>query len=44
MIGGKDQYDLGLYSNRGVKTNVAAEPLDDFHNDGIQLRLDLEQS
>ena len=42
-IAGKGQYDLGEYCTHSVKTNVVAEPLADFHDDGIHLRLDLEQ-
>ena len=42
-VSGKEEYDLGLYSTQTVKTNVTAEHCKHFDDDGIRLRVDLEQ-
>ena len=42
-VSGKEEFDLGLYSTQTVKTNVIAEPFDHLDDDGICLRVDLEQ-
>ena len=43
-ITGKEEYELGLYSTDGVKTNEVAGPFEGFHGDEIHLKVDLEQS
>lgn len=41
-VSGKEEYDLGLYPTQ-IETGVTVEPLGDFEDDGIRLRVDLEQ-
>ena len=36
-------YDLAIYPAQNVKTDVVAEPFGAFSDDGIHLRVDLEQ-
>ena len=44
LVSDKEELDLGLYLTQTVKTNVIAEPIEHIDDDGIHLRVDLEQN
>ena len=43
LVSDREEYDLGLYLTQTVKTNVIAEPFEHIDEDGIHLRVDMEQ-
>ena len=44
LVSDNGEYDLGLYLTRTVKTKVIAEPFEHIDEDGIHLRVTLEQN